>query len=267
MSSDGLPAASCLVQATDLGPWEAPLVRPYLGVKTVLDLALAAILLVLTSPLLIAAALLVKLTTPGSAFYAQIRAGRGGRPYTMYKIRTMFDNCEHSTGAKWATTDDPRVTWAGHFLRRTHIDELPQLLNVLRLEMSLVGPRPERPEIIAQLGEALPGYAKRMWIRPGLTGLAQIQLPSDINLESVRRKLAYDHYYVDRFGLGLDLRILLATASNVAGLPFSWTRKVLRIPGEKTIEVDSYPPAESRVGFQLQLVGPTLDPQGNRSGI
>ena len=110
----------------------------------------------------------------------------------------MYHDCERLTGARWSTPGDNRVTWIGKILRATHIDELPQLFNILRGEMSLVGPRPERPEIVVGLELAIPCYRDRLQVRPGVTGLAQVQLPPDTDLESVRRKVAYDLYYIER---------------------------------------------------------------------
>src|SRR5262245_50225425 len=199
------------------------------------DLAIAALLLVVCAPIILAAVVLVRLTSRGPGIYSQTRLGLNRRPFTLYKIRTMAHNCEAKTGARWATKKDPRVTLIGRFLRRTHLDELPQLWNVLRGDMTLVGPRPERPEIVAQLEPQIPGYAKRLTILPGVTGLAQVQLPPDTNVESVRRKLVYDNYYADNLGLWLDLRLILTTALKVFGL-VAIMRKVLRIPGRDRVE-------------------------------
>src|SRR5947209_15123867 len=123
----------------------------------------------------------------------------------MYKIRSMAHDCERLTGARWATRQDPRVTPVGRFLRKTKIDELPQLWNVLRGEMSLIGPRPERPEFSQNLAACVERYLERVSIRPGMTGLAQISLPPDTDLESVMRKLKYDLCYIDHLSLWLDL--------------------------------------------------------------
>jgi lipopolysaccharide/colanic/teichoic acid biosynthesis glycosyltransferase len=191
---------------------------------------------VLTLPLLLLAVLLVKLTSRGPVIYSQTRLGLRGRPFTIFKLRTMIHECESLTGACWSTPGDPRVTAVGHFLRRTHLDELPQLWNVLRGDMSLVGPRPERPEFAPQLERAVPHYRERLLVRPGVTGLAQVQLPPDSDLESVRRKLAYDLYYVQRWGLWLDLRLILCTAFKMVGVPFGGLRALFRIPRKETIE-------------------------------
>jgi lipopolysaccharide/colanic/teichoic acid biosynthesis glycosyltransferase len=203
----------------------------YLGVKTALDVTTALVLLVLAAPLIGLAALLVKLTSPGPAFYTQTRVGRKGRLFTIYKLRTMIHNCESLTGPRWSIPGDPRVTWVGQLLRLSHLDELPQLLNVLRGDMSLIGPRPERPEFVPKLDRNIPGYRQRLAVRPGVTGLAQVNLPADTDLDSVRRKLACDLLYIQRVGPWLDLRILLCTALYSVGVPFRISRRLFRIPG------------------------------------
>jgi lipopolysaccharide/colanic/teichoic acid biosynthesis glycosyltransferase len=208
----------------------------YGSVKLAADLIMAALLLILTAPLTLLAAVLVKLTSRGPVFYSQVRLGKNGRPYRIYKIRTMTHNCERLSGAQWSVPADPRVTSVGRFLRRTHLDELPQLWNVLRAEMSLVGPRPERPEFIPELEKAIPHYRCRLQVRPGITGLAQVQLPPDTDLTSVRRKLACDLYYVRLPSIWLDVRILLATALKCIGFPGTLTRSLLRIPGGEKVE-------------------------------
>jgi lipopolysaccharide/colanic/teichoic acid biosynthesis glycosyltransferase len=200
------------------------------------DVVLALVLLVLNAPLLVLAVILVKLTSRGPVLYSQVRLGRGGRPFTLYKIRTMAHQCESLTGIRWSTPGDPRITPVGRFLRRTHVDELPQLWNVLCGAMSLVGPRPERPEFVPQLEHAIVRYRERLLVRPGLTGLAQVQLPPDTDLDSVRVKLAYDLYYVREVGWWLDLRILLGTALHVVGVPFRSLRRLLCLPDREVIE-------------------------------
>jgi lipopolysaccharide/colanic/teichoic acid biosynthesis glycosyltransferase len=217
--------------------------RPGLGTyatcKGAVDFVLAILLLVVTAPLVLTALILVRLTSRGPAIYAQTRLGRDGRPFTLYKLRTMAHDCERETGPRWATSNDPRVTRIGRFLRNTHLDELPQLWNVLRGDMSLVGPRPERPEFVHQLERAIPLYRQRLRVRPGLTGLAQVQLPPDVDLAGVRRKLARDVYYIQHQSLGLDLRILLSTATGVLGIPFAVARLLFRVPSGEIID-DAY---------------------------
>jgi len=198
--------------------------------KRIFDIVLSSLIMICASPLVMAAMLLVRLTSSGPVIYTQTRLGRGGRPFTIYKIRTMQHNCELMSGIKWATPRDPRVTFLGRILRRTHIDELPQLWNVLCGEMSLVGPRPERPVIAEQLRKAIVLYDERLRIRPGLTGLAQVQLAPDSNIAGVTRKLACDLHYIRNRGLWLDLRLLVSTALGVCAIPFAVSRLLLRIP-------------------------------------
>lgn len=204
--------------------------------KDIADAVIAGAILFLTAPVIGLAALLVKLTSSGPAFYTQTRVGRYGKLYTIYKLRSMHHNCERHSGARWSTSGDPRVTRVGRFLRRTHIDELPQLWNVIKGEMSLVGPRPERPEFLPQLEQVIPHYRCRLLVRPGLTGLAQVQLPPDSDLDSVRRKLAYDLHYVKCHSPMMDLSLLVATVMYLLRLPASTMRAVLGLPGGELIE-------------------------------
>ena len=203
----------------------------FLPCKASADVAIASILLVMTAPLILLLAILVKSTSRGPAIFKQLRLGRGGRAYELYKIRTMDHDCERLTGPRWSPAKDPRVTSLGRFLRRSHLDELPQLWNVIRGEMSLVGPRPERPEFVAKLEREIPDYRERLNVTPGITGLAQVQLPPDENIEDVRRKVACDLCYIRQMGPWLDLRILMGTALKVIGLSFGTTRRVLNLPG------------------------------------
>jgi lipopolysaccharide/colanic/teichoic acid biosynthesis glycosyltransferase len=189
----------------------------YPACKITVEWLLALLSLVLLAPFLAAAAILVKVSSGGPALYSQTRLGKGGRTYRVYKIRTMVHQAEAHTGAVWAAQNDPRVTPIGRFLRDAHLDELPQLWNILRGEMSLIGPRPERPEIATQLETLLPDYRQRLLVRPGLTGLAQLRLPADSNVIGVRRKLSCDLYYVRRQGFRLDLRIAVSTLFYLLG--------------------------------------------------
>lgn len=202
----------------------------YLHVKAWLDVLLAVLLLILLTPLILLSMLLVKLTSRGPAIYSQTRLGLRGKPFTIYKIRTMRHQCESLTGVQWSKPGDSRITRLGKFLRKTHLDELPQLWNVLRGDMSLVGPRPERPEFVPQLEKAIPLYRSRLLVRPGVTGLAQVQLPPDTDLDSVRIKLAYDIHYVRNVSWWLDVRLLAATAGKIFGFSFAFMRRWLGFP-------------------------------------
>lgn len=219
-------------------------------IKSTFDYVLAALLLLPAIPLMVLAAMLVRMTSRGPAFYVQTRVGRHGRPYRLIKIRTMIHDCERLTGAVWSKPDDPRITPIGHFLRQTHLDELPQLFNVLRGEMSLVGPRPERPEIVPALEAQIPGYLQRLHVKPGVTGLAQVQLPADTDLASVRRKLAYDVYYVRRHTLWLDFRLIVCTAFKCFGMSYKMQRRLFALPHPETVEKVS----------QISLQEPRLQP-------
>ena len=180
-------------------------------VKRVFDAVTAGVGLVLLSPVLLAVALAVKLSAPRSpVLYSQRRMGRFGQPFVMYKFRTMVVTAEEG-GPAWSPVDDKRVTRLGRLLRRYRLDELPQLVNVLRGEMSMVGPRPERPELIAELEKAIPWYRERENILPGLTGWAQIRYPYGASMEDARRKLEFDLYYIKHLSLAFDLRVLLRT--------------------------------------------------------
>jgi len=157
----------------------------------------------------------------------------------------MVHNAELHSGARWSTPHDPRITPVGRFLRTTHLDELPQLWNVLRGDMSLVGPRPERPEFVPQLERALPRYRDRLKIRPGITGLAQIQLPPDTDLSSVRRKLRYDLYYLGHISALLDLKIMLCTGCKLFGIPFRLSGSLLGLPRAEAVEGAKETPTEN----------------------
>ncbi len=195
------------------------------GMKTVMDATLAAALLVLTLPVMLASLVLVRLTSRGPAIYSQTRMGKSGRIFTLYKIRTMVHDCESLTGPRWSMPGDPRITPVGRVLRHLHLDELPQLVNVLKGEMSLVGPRPERPEIVKKLRNVVVGYDRRHCVKPGITGFAQVHLPPDSCIRSVKNKLAYDLFYIRNRGLGMELFVLCATALKMLGLRRLYQRK------------------------------------------
>jgi exopolysaccharide biosynthesis polyprenyl glycosylphosphotransferase len=186
-----------------------------LYLKRIIDVVAAAILTVLTLPIMIMTALCIKLESSGPIFYSQLRAGREGRTFRIRKFRSMYQDSEQRTGAVWARRNDPRVTRVGRVIRRLRVDELPQLLNILAGDMSLIGPRPERPEIISNLERAIPTYAYRHLIRPGLTGWAQVCYPYGSSLEDAKEKLCYDLYYIKNWSLGLDLQIMLQTVKVV----------------------------------------------------
>ncbi len=185
---------------------------PYAGApKRLLDILGALLLLPGALVLLGLAVIAVRLTSRGPALYVQPRVGLAGREFTFVKLRTMLDGAERETGPVWAAPDDPRITPVGRVLRRLRIDELPQLWCVLRGDMSLIGPRPERPYFVRRLRAELPRYDERLSVRPGISGWAQVHRPSDRSVADVAEKLRYDLQYVRDLSLGLDLRIALAT--------------------------------------------------------
>ena len=187
------------------------------ALKGTFDVLAACVLLVLTVPILLILAVLVKLTSRGSVLFYQVRVGKDGRLFRMYKLRSMYSDSERETGPVWAAEADPRITPVGRFLRKTHLDELPQLLNVIKGEMSLVGPRPERPPFVEELCRRLPAYRRRLCVKPGITGLAQVRHQYDQSFEDVRKKLAYDLLYIRRMCWMVDLGIMLRTFSRLTG--------------------------------------------------
>ncbi len=180
-------------------------------IKRAFDVLLATAGLVLSAPIILLAAAAIKLTSRGPAFYCQERIGKDSRQFTFAKLRTMIDNAEADTGPVWATEDDPRVTPVGRFLRTYRIDELPQLWNVVMGDMSLIGPRPERPHFVEQFREAIPLYDKRLIVPPGITGWAQVMHKYDECVEDVIEKLRYDLFYVRHLSVKTDLLILFRT--------------------------------------------------------
>lgn len=197
---DGLPV---------VGLRESPHFGLNVVVKRSMDVVLSAVGLVLLSPLLLLIAALVKLTSPGPVFYRQERCGLNGQSFGMLKFRSMRVDAEASTGAVWARKDDPRRTWFGTFLRSTSLDELPQLINVLLGDMSLVGPRPERPMFIQQFSRTIPNYMARHCVKAGITGWAQVH--GWRGNTSLRKRVQYDLYYITHWTPWLDLRILWMT--------------------------------------------------------
>jgi lipopolysaccharide/colanic/teichoic acid biosynthesis glycosyltransferase len=230
-----------------------PRQTPFAWFKRPADVMLALIGLILGSPMIAFAALVVKLTSRGPVFYSQVRLGLDGRPFRIYKVRSMCQHSEAQTGPCWSLKGDPRVTRVGRFLRWSHFDELPQLWNILVGDMSLIGPRPERPEMVPGLERALPGYRRRLLVRPGLTGLAQVLLPPDTDLNSVRIKLAHDLCYLQRYSFWLDCRIFIATFFHVLGVPAGLIRVGCSLPGVTVTDV----PDESDA-VKPSILGPDL---------
>ncbi len=213
------------------------------AVKRAIDVTLASLGLLVLLPVFGLIALVIKLDSPGPILYAQVRVGLNrrrregdgdgngngharsvdrrerdgyGRPFKIYKFRSMITDAEKNTGPVWAAKSDSRITRVGAFLRKTRLDETPQLWNVLRGDMSIVGPRPERPTFVVELTQTLPDYPQRCNTLPGITGLAQVKWQYDTSIETVNRKLEYDLYYVRHRRLLLDLKIMAATVKVMA---------------------------------------------------
>ncbi len=195
--------------------FQYPISTLKLSLKRMVDLLGALTALTLASPMLLLVALGVKLTSKGPILYRQVRVGKNGALFGMYKFRSMRIDAE-ANGPVWSSgAGDPRLTPIGGFLRHSHVDELPQLWNVLRGVMSLVGPRPERPHFVSQLDQLIPDYHHRHIVKPGITGLAQVYYRYDTTVADVKKKLRFDRLYVQRLGLRLDMMILLRTASTI----------------------------------------------------
>lgn len=184
------------------------------NIKRVFDIIMAIIIGVMTLPVMAVAAIIVRLESPGPIIYSQDRVGENGKEFKVHKFRSMRNDAEKD-GAKWAQVNDPRVTKFGNFMRKTRIDELPQLINVLKGEMSFIGPRPERMVFIKELEKEIPYYNLRHMVKPGLTGWAQVMYPYGASVEDARRKLEYDLYYIKHHSLYLDLMIMFMTFKTV----------------------------------------------------
>ena len=180
-------------------------------IKRLLDLGLSLVGLVLALPIMAAVAFIIKLESRGSVLFRQARLGQNGRVFILNKFRSMREDAEKDTGPVWAQDRDPRITRVGSFLRRTRLDELPQLFNVLLGDMSFIGPRPERPEFVYALQKQIPFYMERLSVKPGITGWAQVRYRYGATVEDAIEKLQYDLYYIKNLSLFLDLVILIAT--------------------------------------------------------
>ncbi len=217
-------------------------------IKRVFDVVCSILCLAVLSPIFLAAIVAVKLTSRGPVFYQQVRVGRFGRVFRIVKLRSMVVDAEKS-GAVWSQENDPRVTRVGAILRKYRIDEIPQFINVLSGEMSLVGPRPERPEFIDDLAQQIPYYKERLMIQPGLTGWAQVRYPYGASVEDAWRKTEFDLYYLKHMGLVLDIGILLRTI---------WVVVTGGLDGDdKKKELAVYNPSPTRMSSRPSLIQPS----------
>lgn len=185
--------------------------KSYATAKRVFDIIAAVIGLIIVSPLCLMAALFIKLVSRGPVFFTQTRVGKDGELFEIYKFRTMRVNAEKETGPVWARANDNRLIFGGSVIRKAHIDEIPQFINVLKGEMSLIGPRPERPVFVEKFKAVIPDYKKRISVKPGITGLAQVWHKYDESIEDVKKKVKYDLLYIKKICLWTDMRILFRT--------------------------------------------------------
>ena len=184
-------------------------------IKRLMDIIISIIALILLMPLSMLSSLAIKLTSKGSIYYIQTRVGRNNRLFKLFKFRTMYLDSELDSGPVWATVDDPRITIIGKFLRQFRIDEIPQFINVLKGDMSIVGPRPERPFFVEKLSREFPFYKRRFKVRPGITGWAQVVGSYDTSIANVKKKLTLDFYYIENVSLILDFKIMLMTIKTI----------------------------------------------------
>lgn len=180
-------------------------------IKRLMDILFSLLILTLTLPITLIVALAIKIDSEGPVFFKQIRVGKDGKEFKIYKFRSMIKDAEKHTGPVWSTKDDPRITRVGKIIRKFRLDEIPQFINVLRGEMSLVGPRPERPYFVEKLSKEIPLYKRRLRVKPGITGWAQVKHKYDETIEDVKKKLQYDLYYIENISLRMDLKILFRT--------------------------------------------------------
>jgi exopolysaccharide biosynthesis polyprenyl glycosylphosphotransferase len=198
----GIPLIDIMPQL--MPEWEKKL-------KRLIDIGVSLAFLIISSPVLLVTAILIKLESEGDIFYRQERCGINGSLFKIIKFRSMRNDAEKLTGPVWSQKDDPRITKIGKFIRRTRIDEIPQIINVLKGEMSIVGPRPERPYFVEKLSKEIPYYKRRLKVRPGITGWAQVKHKYDENIEDVKIKLRYDLFYIENMSLRMDFKILFRT--------------------------------------------------------
>jgi len=207
ISTRALRPSQLIFSSTELGPDPRRV-----ALQSIYSMAAAAIAALIAAPVMLCVALLIKLTSPGPALFRQQRVGKNDRLFTLYKFRSMVTDAEAQSGAVWAKRNDPRITPVGRWLRKLRLDELPQLFNVLRGEMSIVGPRPERPEFVTELERRIPYYRHRHCIKPGITGWAQINHKYGDTIEDTIVKLEYDLYYIKNLAPALDAVIMFRTA-------------------------------------------------------
>lgn len=236
----------------------------YFPIKHCCERFFAAVMLVVVSPFILALVALVRLASKGPGIYRQERVGLNRKSFDVYKLRTMYIDAESDGQAKWSQKGDPRITPLGRFLRRTHLDELPQLWNVVAGDMSLTGPRPERPCICGKLAHHIRDYYARTNVKPGITGLSQINLEPDCTIDDVRRKQCLDLHYIETAGAWLDLRMIMATALRVLGIRGSVVTRWMGLCRKDIIEqagLTESDQRQSRTIASLDATAPSVSAQ------
>jgi len=180
-------------------------------IKRLMDITISSAILIAFFPFWLLIAIAIKLDSNGPVFYKQERVGKDGKKFMIYKFRSMVHDAESKTGPKWAQREDPRMTWFGKLIRKPRLDEVPQFFNVLKGEMSLIGPRPERPYFVEKFKREIPFYARRLGVKPGITGWAQIKGEYDTTIDNVKTKLQYDLFYLENMSLRMDLKVIINT--------------------------------------------------------
>ena len=236
--------------------------RRFFQRKNIVEKPIGIALLVLFMPVIVVLWLLVKLTSSGPGFYRQTRLGLNKQEFQLFKLRSMSNDAEANGQAIWANGADNRVTRLGKVLRKFHLDELPQLVNVVRGEMALVGPRPERPCICSSLQQKIEGYYDRVLVKPGISGLSQINLESDLTLEDVVRKQTLDLHYINETSFWFEFRIIIATALRFVGIKGETTMKLMRLCRRSLVEeleakTSEQPSLNWEVSTQLSLLAST----------
>jgi exopolysaccharide biosynthesis polyprenyl glycosylphosphotransferase len=198
----GMPLIDIMPQL--MPEWEKKL-------KRIIDILVSLLILTVSSPIILATALAIKFDSKGPVFFKQDRCGQNGKTFRIFKFRSMRNDAEKGTGPVWSQKGDPRITKVGKFIRKVRIDEIPQFINVLKGEMSIVGPRPERPYFVEMLSHEIPYYQRRLKVRPGITGWAQVKHKYDETIEDVKTKLRYDLFYIENMSLRMDFKILFRT--------------------------------------------------------
>jgi lipopolysaccharide/colanic/teichoic acid biosynthesis glycosyltransferase len=216
-----------------------PSVSTYFALKAWPTRIVGSILLIPAVPVIGLLVLMVKATSSGPGLYRQTRTGKDGKEFQMYKIRTMFQDAESVSGPTWCKPGDSRITPLGRILRLLHLDELPQLINIVRGEMDLIGPRPERPAFVEMLSREIPGYCDRLQVLPGVTGLAQVNLPPDETVNCVRKKLVLDRDYIQSASMSLDIRILVCTSLRMLGIRHGRAVRMFRLERDVDFNVET----------------------------